>query len=69
MDVLVYVDVGDMAENVATLNFAFSNQASQGTRQWDMKVTQIPCGSNAAWVFHFSTDLCFFVAEFDAQYA
>lgn len=44
----IYVDVGDMAENVATLNFAFSNQASQGTRQWDMKVTQIPCGSNAA---------------------
>jgi len=40
---LVYIDAGTLSTDTATLNFAFSGDFS---RYWDVKVTQIPCGTN-----------------------
>jgi len=37
----VYMDMGQDASNTATVRFTFSGAAT--TRQWDIKVTQIPC--------------------------
>lgn len=39
----IYLDAGDSAIGTATLNFAFTGDAS---RVWDIKVTQIPCSAN-----------------------
>ncbi len=39
----MYIDAGTLSTDTATLNFAFSGSFS---RYWDVKVTQIPCGTN-----------------------
>ncbi|XP_059097778.1 uncharacterized protein LOC131892061 [Tigriopus californicus] len=39
----MYVDVGNLASDTAQLNFAFSG--SSNNRQWEIKVTQIPCNT------------------------
>ena len=39
----MYIDAGTLSTDTATLNFAFSGTFS---RYWDVKVTQIPCGTN-----------------------
>ena len=40
--ILVYIDAGAACSNTATLAFTFTNAQS---RQFDIKVSQIPCGS------------------------
>merc|ERR1712050_19921 len=42
----IYVDLGALPSDSATLNFAFSGTST--TRLWDIKVAQIPCGANYA---------------------
>jgi hypothetical protein len=42
---LVYVDLGGNAADTATLNFAFPG-AADTSRMFDVKVTQVECGSN-----------------------
>ena len=37
----VYMDMGNQNSNTATVAFTFSGTST--TRQWDIKVTQIPC--------------------------
>eukprot|EP00095_Tigriopus_kingsejongensis_P004177 maker-scaffold47_size466558-snap-gene-0.18 protein:Tk04177 transcript:maker-scaffold47_size466558-snap-gene-0.18-mRNA-1 annotation:"hypothetical protein KGM_18655" len=39
----IYVDIGNLASDTAQLNFAFSG--SSNNRQWEIKVTQIPCST------------------------
>ena len=39
----VYLDVGALSTDSATVSFAFSGSFS---RYWDIKVTQIPCNAN-----------------------
>lgn len=39
--ILVYVDIGLLASDTATLNFAFSGTTTN--RLWEIKVSQIPC--------------------------
>ena len=55
---LVYMDMGGESTNTATVSFTFSGTST--TRQWDIKVTQIPC--YASWkppggCLQFHTDL------------
>jgi len=42
--ITVYVDIGNEASGTATLAFAFSGAATN--RKWDIKVSQIPCGTS-----------------------
>ncbi len=44
----MYIDIGTVASDTATLNFNFGNAAST-SRIWDIKVAQIPCGTNYAY--------------------
>ncbi|XP_059087517.1 uncharacterized protein LOC131883926 [Tigriopus californicus] len=45
----IYVDVsGTGGTGGATLGFTFDNTITNPTRQWDIKVTQIPCASDNA---------------------
>ena len=37
--------MGALASDTATLNFAFSGDSN--SRQWEIKVTQVPCNSQA----------------------
>ena len=43
----IYVDIGALPSDTATLNFNFGNTASTN-RIWDVKASQIPCGANYA---------------------
>ncbi|TRY72562.1 hypothetical protein TCAL_06510 [Tigriopus californicus] len=46
----IYVDVsGTGGTGGATLGFTFDNTITNPTRQWDIKVTQIPCASDNAY--------------------
>ncbi len=40
----VYVNIGGNSGDTATLNFAFTGSST--IRQWEVKVTQIPCSSS-----------------------
>lgn len=42
---IVYVDIGTEPMDSATLTFAL---AGDGNRMWDIKVTQVECGSDNA---------------------
>ena len=42
----VYVDMGTLAGDTATLNFAFGGDASN--RAWEVKVSQVPCAARYA---------------------
>eukprot|EP00095_Tigriopus_kingsejongensis_P012190 maker-scaffold521_size146803-snap-gene-0.14 protein:Tk12190 transcript:maker-scaffold521_size146803-snap-gene-0.14-mRNA-1 annotation:"hypothetical protein KGM_18655" len=39
----IYVDIGNLASDTAQLNFAFNGASNN--RQWEIKVTQIPCNT------------------------
>ena len=41
----VYIDIGSGSGNSATVAFDFGTTSST-SRQWDIKVAQIPCGSS-----------------------
>jgi hypothetical protein len=41
---IVYVDIGNLATDTATLAFTFSTSSST-TRSWEIKVTQITCSN------------------------
>ena len=41
----VYIDIGSGSSNSATVAFDFGTTSST-SRQWDIKVAQIPCGSS-----------------------
>ncbi len=41
----MYIDIGAMATDTATLSFAF---AGTFDRRWDIKVTQVECSSESA---------------------
>jgi hypothetical protein len=43
---IVYVDMGALRTDTATLSFAFDGISS--TRAWDIKVTQIKCNAETA---------------------
>jgi len=43
----IYVDIGALPSDTATVNFNFGNTASTN-RIWDVKASQIPCGANYA---------------------
>ena len=43
----IYVDIGALPSDTATVNFNFGNAASTN-RIWDVKASQIPCGANYA---------------------
>lgn len=40
---LVYVDIGTIPTDTAQLNFGFSGATNN--RQWEIKVTQLPCNT------------------------
>ena len=42
--VAVYVDMGRVPSDTATISFNF-NSAASTSRQWEIKVTQLECGS------------------------
>ena len=42
----VYVDMGTLAGDTATLNFAFGGDSSN--RAWEVKVSQVPCAARYA---------------------
>lgn len=42
----VYVDIGATSGDTATLAFSFTG--TNNIRQWDIKITQVPCASAAA---------------------
>ena len=42
----IYVDLGALPSDSATLNFGFTGAST--SRLWDIKVAQIPCGANYA---------------------
>ena len=42
----IYVDLGALPSDSATLNFGFTGTST--ARLWDIKVAQIPCGANYA---------------------
>jgi hypothetical protein len=44
--ILVYMDVGQTSSGTATIAFTFSTTTST-IRNWEIKVTQIPCSSNS----------------------
>ena len=42
----VYVDMGTLASDTATLSFAFKGEST--LRAWEVKVSQIPCAASYA---------------------
>jgi len=40
----IYVDIGNNPSDTATLNFNFDNSVTNSMRQFEVKVSQIPCG-------------------------
>ena len=44
----VYVDLGATASDSATINFNFLSTDTTTGRQWEIKVTQVECGNQAA---------------------
>ena len=48
----VYIDIGSGSSNSATVAFDFGTTSST-SRQWDIKVAQIPCGSSYGywWIY------------------
>ena len=42
----VYVDMGTLASDTATLSFAFQGEST--LRAWEVKVSQIPCAASYA---------------------
>ena len=46
----IYVDIGTGSSDTATLALAFTGSSTQ--RKWDVKVAQIPCFANYAYVIH-----------------
>ena len=45
--IVVYVDLGTSSSDTATLAFSFNTASTTATRAWEIKVTQIPCGSTS----------------------
>ena len=45
--ILVYLDIGN--SDSSTVEFAFGTTSST-SRQWDVKVAQIPCGASYGYV-------------------
>ena len=43
--ITVYIDIGTGSSDSATVAFDFGTTSST-SRQWDIKVAQIPCGSS-----------------------
>ena len=48
MNSTVYVDLGTASSGSATLNFNFDNTDATSGRTWDVKLTQVECGSQLA---------------------
>ena len=44
----VYVDLGTTSSDSATINFNFLSTDTTTGRQWEIKVTQVECGNQAA---------------------
>ena len=45
--IVVYVDMGTSSSDTVNLAFAFDTSLTSGTRAWEIKVTQVPCGSTS----------------------
>ena len=45
----MYIDMG--AEQADSVKLAFAFVGDSSLRTWEIKTTQIPCASSAAWVF------------------
>ena len=52
----VYIDIGSGSSNSATVAFDFGTTSST-SRQWDIKVAQIPCGSSYGYTLYKSSSL------------
>ena len=55
--------MGALSSDTATLNFDFSG--SSNIRQWDIKVTQVPCNGRGRQVLRVSILVMFFVCTTD----
>ena len=45
--------MGTLASDTSTVSFSFSGAST--ARMWEVKISQIPCGSNYGWVNLFKT--------------
>ena len=45
--------MGTLASDTSTVSFSFSGAST--ARMWEVKISQIPCGSNYGWVNFFET--------------
>ena len=55
---IVYVDIGAVASDTATLAFNFAGTSNN--RNFEIKVTQVPCGANYRWGVFLAKTLSYF---------